>query len=71
MVGSIFKSDVFEWARDLAIIHRIFGTDHARPHAADAAEPVRVVPFPDPRGRPERAEAQPEAQPPHIAEPTR
>jgi len=25
-VTKVFKSDIFEWARDLAIIHRIFGT---------------------------------------------
>ena len=25
-MGKVFSSDVFDWARDLAVIHRIFGS---------------------------------------------
>ena len=48
-MSSIFSSDVFDWARDLAIIGRIFGP--ARPAAA--AEPGSVVQFGDARSRAE------------------
>jgi hypothetical protein len=66
-VSKVFRSDVFDWARDLAVIQRIFGIGVSQPHTT-AAEPVDLQRARKPSpSRPDLAAVEPAdlpAQPP-------